>query len=67
MSVRLVSNAETKYAIKIIKAEERHIENAKFEVEVLKKIHSYAHAGRSKIVEMVESFANGFNFCIVFE
>lgn len=55
------------YAMKIIKAEPRHIDNARIEVEILEKVNSFAHSGRKRIVNMVESFAHGKNFCIIFE
>ena len=55
------------FAMKVIKAEKRHITNAKIEVEILDKLHSYVHAGRSRIVRMVDSFEHGEHYCIVFE
>ena len=60
-------NTTNIYAMKVIKAEKRHVENAKTEAEILMKLHSFDHAGRSKIVDMIESFPMGDNYCIIFE
>jgi dual-specificity kinase len=61
------ANDKRSYAMKIIKADKRHIDNAKIEVEILETVHTYAHSGRKRIVNMVDSFPHGDNFCIVFE
>lgn len=53
--------------MKVIKAEKRHIENAKMEVDILMKVHSFPHTGKSKVVKIIESFPFGENFCIIFE
>ena len=54
-------------AVKVIRAVRRYVEAARIEVQVLKEVQRFDPTRQSNIVELLDDFELGENYCLVFE
>lgn len=57
----------THKAIKVVRAVHRYVEVAKIEAQVLKRANAADPYGHSHLVRLLDDFALGANYCLVFE
>jgi len=53
-------------AIKVIRSVERYVEAAKFEADIIKKIHEFEGVGSNRCISLQASFKFNRNYCLVF-